>query len=181
MNPPNLLTLVRILCSPVFVGLVLYGHNSWALAVFLLAGLTDALDGMLARMLDQQTTLGQYLDPLADKLLLVTSFLVLSFEGVIPLWVTLVVVSRDGIISVGSLVIHLLRERVDITPTWIGKITTVIQLVYIVAVLVGMTTAVPEWLLWSVLAVMLTVTVASGLHYVFRGVRMLNLNHGRPA
>lgn len=181
MNLPNLLTLIRILCSPVFVGLVLYGHNSWALAVFLTAGLTDALDGMLARVLDQQTTLGQYLDPLADKLLLVTAFMVLSFEGAIPLWVTLVVVSRDVIISVGSLVIHLLRERVDITPTWIGKTTTVIQLVYVIAVLVGTTATVPQWLLWAVLAVMVAVTVASGLHYVFRGVKILNLNHGRPA
>jgi cardiolipin synthase len=70
---------------------------------------------------------------------------------------------------------------VDITPTWIGKATTVIQLVYIIAVLVGTTAAVPQWLLWSVLAVMVAVTVASGLHYMFRGVKILNLNHGRPA
>jgi cardiolipin synthase len=181
MNLPNLLTLIRILCSPLFVGLVLYGHNSGALAVFFVAGLTDALDGMLARVLNQRTTLGQYLDPLADKLLLVTAFLVLSFKGVIPLWVTLVVVSRDVIISVGSLVIHLLGERVDITPTWIGKATTVIQLVYIVAVLVGTTTALPPWSLWSLLAVMVTLTVASGLHYMFRGVKILTPNHGRPA
>jgi len=181
MNLPNLLTLIRILCSPVFVGLVLYGHNAWALVVFLMAGLTDALDGMIARVLDQQTTLGRYLDPLADKLLLVTAFLVLSFEGAIPLWVTLVVVSRDVIISVGSLVIHLLRERVDITPTWMGKTTTVIQLVYIIAVLVETTAAVPPWSLWAVLAVMVAVTVASGLHYVFRGVKMLSVPDGRPA
>lgn len=181
MNLPNLLTLIRIFCSPVFVGLVLYGHHSWALAVFLAAGLTDALDGMIARVLNQQTTLGRYLDPLADKLLLVTAFVVLSFEGEIPVWVTLVVVSRDVIISVGSLVIHLLRERVDITPTWMGKVTTVIQLVYIIAVLVGTTAAVPEWVPWTILAVMVGLTVASGLHYVFRGVKILSVHPGHAA
>lgn len=181
MNLPNFLTLVRILCSPVFVGLVLYGHHSWALAVFLAAGLTDALDGMLARVLNQQTTLGQYLDPLADKLLLVTAFVVLSFEGSIPLWVALVVVSRDVIISVGSLVIHLLRERVDITPTWMGKTTTVLQMVYIVAVLVDTTAALPVWVSGAILAATIALTVASGLHYVFRGVKILNVHNGRPA
>jgi cardiolipin synthase len=181
MNLPNSLTLLRILCSPVFVGLVLYGHHSWALAVFLTAGLTDALDGMLARLLNQQTTLGQYLDPLADKLLLVTAFVVLSFDGAIPLWVALVVVSRDVIISVGSLVIHLLREQVDITPTWMGKTTTVIQLIYIVAVLGGTTVALSARVVGAILAVMIALTVASGLHYVFRGVKILNLPSGRPA
>ncbi len=181
MNLPNFLTLLRIFCSPVFVGLVLYGHHSWALAVFLAAGLTDALDGMIARVLNQQTTLGRYLDPLADKLLLVSAFVVLSFEGEIPVWVTLVVVSRDVIISVGSLVIHLLRERVDITPTWMGKATTVIQLLYIGAVLLGMSATVPDWLLWAVLAAMVGLTVASGLHYVFRGVKILSLQPGPAA
>lgn len=181
MNLPNFLTLLRIFCSPVFVGLVLYGHYSWALAIFLGAGVTDALDGMIARVLNQQTVLGRYLDPLADKLLLVTAFLVLSFKGEIPVWVTLVVVSRDVIISVGSLVIHLLREQVDITPTWMGKVTTVIQLVYIIAVLVGTTASVPEWILWAVLAAMIALTVASGLHYVFRGVKILSGYPGQPA
>jgi cardiolipin synthase len=181
MNLPNLLTLIRILCSPIFVGLVLYGHHAWALAVFLAAGLTDALDGLLARVLNQQTTLGQYLDPLADKLLLVTAFVVLSFEGSIPLWVTLVVVSRDVIISVGSLVIHLLRERVNITPTWMGKATTVLQLLYIVAVLFGTTAALPVWLVGAILAATIGLTVVSGLHYVFRGVKILNEYNGQPA
>jgi cardiolipin synthase len=163
------------------VGLVLYGHHHWALVVFLAAGLTDALDGMIARMLNQQTTLGQILDPLADKLLLVTAFVVLSFDGAIPLWVTLVVVSRDVIISVGSLVIHFLRERVDITPTGMGKTTTVLQLTYIVAVLVRATAALPDQLVGAILAVMIALTVASGLHYVFRGVQMLSVNNTRQA
>lgn len=177
MNIPNALTLLRILCVPVFVGLVLYGHPSTALGVFVAAGITDALDGMIARVLDQQTTLGRYLDPLADKLLLVSAVIVLSFESLIPIWVSIVVVSRDVIISVGSLVVHLLRERVDIAPTWIGKGATVLQLAYVFVVLMTATTPLPAWLLQSVLAAMVVCTVVSGLHYVVRGVQMLS---GQP-
>lgn len=182
MNLPNALTLIRILLVPVFVGLVLYGHHFSALIVFLAAGLTDALDGMIARLLRQQTTLGRYLDPLADKLLLVAAFVVLAFRGAVPLWAAIVVVSRDVIISVGALVVHLLgAERIDINPTWLGKVTTVIQLAYVLAVLADVTMALPTWLPQVVLAAMVAVTVASGLHYVFRGIKMLNVNNSRPA
>jgi cardiolipin synthase len=128
---------------------------------------------MIARVLDQRTTLGRYLDPLADKLLLVASFVVLSVVGVIPIWVTIVVVSRDVIISIGTLVVHLLRERVNIMPTLMGKATTVAQLVYVVVVLLGMIGPVAPRFVPMVLAVMLGLTIASGLHYLFRGIRML--------
>ena len=173
LNIPNFLTVVRILLVPIFVDLVIYGYPFWALLVFLGAGLTDALDGMIARVLDQRTTLGRYLDPLADKLLLVASFVVLSVVGVIPIWVTIVVVSRDVIISIGTLVVHLLRERVNIMPTLMGKATTVAQLVYVVAVLLGMIGPVAPRFVPMVLVVMLGLTIASGLHYLFRGIRML--------
>ncbi len=178
VNLPNSLTLFRILLVPMFVGLVLYGHPSGALAVFLVAGLTDALDGLLARLLDQQTTLGRYLDPLADKLLLVAAFIVLSVEGWVPLWVTIIVVSRDIIISVGSLVIHLLRERPDIAPTPLGKVTTVLQLAYIVAVLLGTAMPLPGWVVLVSVLVVAALTVASGLHYIVRGVRILGAQQG---
>jgi cardiolipin synthase len=178
VNLPNALTLLRILLVPMFVGLVLYGHPSAALAVFLVAGLTDALDGLIARLLDQQTTLGRYLDPLADKLLLVAAFVVLSVEGWVPLWVTIIVVSRDIIISVGSLVIHLLRERPDIAPSLVGKVTTVLQLAYIVAVLLGTAMPLPGWLLLVSLVAVAALTVVSGLHYIVRGVRILGAQQG---
>lgn len=173
VNLPNALTLLRILLVPIFVGLVLYGHPSAALAVFLVAGLTDALDGLIARLLNQQTTLGRYLDPLADKLLLVAAFVVLSVEGWVPLWVTIIVVSRDIILSVGSLVIHLLREQPDIAPTVMGKVTTVLQLTYIVAVLLGTAMPLPGWVSLVSLAAVAALTVASGLHYIVRAVRIL--------
>lgn len=178
MNIPNLLTLFRILLVPVFVDLIIYGYPGWALTVFVVASLTDALDGMIARVLDQRTTLGGYLDPLADKLLLVASFLVLSVVGVIPIWATIIVVSRDVIISIGTLVVHLLRERVNIIPTLIGKGTTVAQFVYVLASLLGMIDPVPPAAMTLALAAMLGLTIASGLHYVFRGIRMLSGEDG---
>lgn len=174
LNVPNLLTLSRILLVPVCVGLIVYDYPRWALIVFLLAGLTDALDGMIARVMNQRTTLGQYLDPLADKLLLVTSFVTLSVVGSIPIWVTIIVVSRDVIISIGTLVVHLLRERVNIVPTWVGKAATVAQLLYVLAVLVGMIAPVSSTVFTVGLAVMLVLTMASGFHYVLRGIRLLS-------
>ncbi|MFZ5864120.1 MAG: CDP-diacylglycerol--glycerol-3-phosphate 3-phosphatidyltransferase [Nitrospirota bacterium] len=178
MNIPNALTLLRILLVPLFVGLVLYGHLSTALVVFLVAGLTDALDGLIARLLNQQTTLGRYLDPLADKLLLVAAFVVLSVGGFVPLWVTIIVVSRDIIISVGSLVLHLFREQPDIAPTLMGKATTVLQLVYILAVLAGTTMPLPGWVILVSLGGVSVLTVASGLHYLIRGVQILGAQQG---
>jgi cardiolipin synthase len=178
VNLPNSLTVFRILLVPVFVGLVLYGHPSAALTVFVVAGLTDALDGLIARLWNQQTTLGRYLDPLADKLLLVAAFVVLSVEGWVPIWVTIIVVSRDIIISGGSLVIHLLRERPDIAPTLMGKVTTVFQLAYIVAVLLGTAVALPGWVLFASLVAVSALTVISGLHYLVRGVRILSSQQG---
>jgi len=178
LNVPNLLTLSRILLVPVFVDLIVYGYPRWALIVFLLAGLTDALDGMIARLMNQRTTLGQYLDPLADKLLVVASFVALSAVGSIPIWVAIIVVSRDVIISIGTLVVHLLREHVNIAPTWVGKATTVAQLLYVLAVLVEMIVPVPSTMFAVGLAVMLVLTIASGFHYVLRGIRLLSGDGG---
>lgn len=173
-NIPNALTLLRILFVPLLVGLVIYRHFGAAAVVFLLAALTDALDGMLARVLDQRTTLGRYLDPLADKLLLVMSFLTLSFVGSIPVWVTIVVVSRDVIISVGTLIVHLLRERVNILPSWMGKATTVLQLIFVLGTLIALSKPIPAVALEAVLGLMLASTVASGIHYIIRGIHILS-------
>lgn len=173
-NLPNLITLLRILLVPVFVGLILYHNTRAALLVFLIAGLTDALDGMIARILDQRTILGSYLDPLADKLLLVSSFLALSFSGLIPIWVTIVVVSRDVIISLGALILHLLREHVNIAPSGMGKVTTVMQLLYVFAILIASSRPFPSEVAHGLLVLMVGVTLASGLHYLYRGIRMLS-------
>lgn len=174
LNVPNLLTLLRILLVPVFVNLIFYDYPGYALGVFLAAGVTDALDGLIARLANQRTTLGRYLDPLADKLLLVTAFVVLSVRGAIPVWATIIVASRDVILSLGALIVHLLSEQFNVTPTWLGKVTTVSQLIYIVGVLSGMVIPWTSALLQELLVVMLFFTLVSGFHYIFRGIRMMS-------
>src|SRR5438128_10197054 len=102
MNRPNALTVLRILLIPVFIGFLTYGRFMWALWTILIAGVTDILDGVIARMANQRTKLGAYLDPLADKLLLTSSFVTLSILHLVPGWVAIVVFSRDLIIVAGT-------------------------------------------------------------------------------
>lgn len=174
VNFPNLLTIVRILMIPLFVYLLVYGFHRWALGTFVVAGLTDALDGAIARMWHQQTTLGRYLDPLADKMLLTAAFVALAVLSWIPFWALLIVVSRDIILLIGTVVMHLTQGDFDINPTLLGKTTTFLQLVLVVLALcmVAGVAAVPYFgdAVWVVAAV----TVVSGLHYLYRGIRRLN-------
>jgi cardiolipin synthase (CMP-forming) len=118
MNIPNSLTILRILLIPCYIGLLVYGRFDEALIVLLVAGLTDALDGAIARMKNQYTRLGAVLDPLADKMLLISGFVTLSLIHLIPSWVTILVVSRDVILMLGTAVAHFTDSRVDITSSW---------------------------------------------------------------
>ncbi len=173
-NVPNSLTLLRILLIPVFVGLMLYEWSEWALAALLLAGLTDALDGTIARASNQRTKLGMYLDPLADKLLLTSGFVTLSALHLVPLWVVILVVSRDVMLLAGTLLAQLTDSPVDIAPTMLGKGTTVLQLAYLVLVVVLVSRQMDVRLLQPLLYLMVALTSASGVHYLYRGFSRLN-------
>lgn len=173
-NIPNSLTLLRILLIPVFVGLMLYERYEPALAVLLGAGLTDALDGTIARAANQRTKLGMYLDPLADKLLLTSGFLTLSVLHLVPLWVVILVVSRDVILLAGTLLAQLTDSSVDIAPTLLGKGTTVLQLIYLVLAVAVVSRQIDIQLLQPVLYLMVGLTVMSGAHYLYRGFARLN-------
>src|SRR5580765_7929264 len=129
LNLPNFLTLLRILTIPVFLEFLSY-HFYWeALVVFAIGGLTDFLDGFVARWMKQQTALGAYLDPVADKLLVITSFIMLGLIGGIPMWLAVVVVARDVLIVIGYVVIHfLVDEPLKVRPTRLGKWSTTLQL-----------------------------------------------------
>jgi len=132
---PNLLTLLRLFIVPFIVIEILDGDFRLAFALFLLAGITDALDGLLARWLSQRTTLGQYLDPIADKLLLSTLFLVLTHVALIPRYVTVLVFSRDlGILLISTLLFATGTLR-DFRPSILGKLNTLIQILGLIAVL----------------------------------------------
>jgi cardiolipin synthase len=132
---PNLLTLMRLFIIPFLIIEILDGNYGWAFGLFILAGISDALDGLLARMLSQKTTLGQYLDPIADKLLLSTLFVVLTHVGLIPQYVTVLVFSRDVGILLISTLLFMTNALRDFRPSFFGKLNTVAQIFALIAVL----------------------------------------------
>jgi len=179
MNLPNLITILRILLIPVFINLLIYGLYRSALSVFLLASFTDGLDGLIARAANQRTTLGTYLDPMADKLLLTAAFVGLSVLQFVPVWVSVIVVSRDLILVLGALVLHLAQAQFIISPTPLGKTTTFLQLVYIILILSLVVLNKDTGFKQPLVSGMLLLTILSGLHYIYRGIRPVN-NHLRP-
>jgi cardiolipin synthase len=174
MNVPNTLTTLRILLIPVFIGFLVYERYEYALAALLLAGITDGLDGTIARVANQRTKLGTYLDPLADKLLLTSGFITLSVLHLIPLWIAILVVSRDLILMTGALLISLTGSSLDISPTLLGKGTTLFQLFYIILVVVLTSRHMDLHLIQPLLYFMVGLTVMSGFQYLYRGFSHLN-------
>ena len=175
----NQLTLLRMLLIPALVILVLYGLNGWALIVFIVAGLTDALVGILARWWSQRTTLGALLDPMADKLLLISIFVVLTLPALdlpnrLPIWLTVLVISRDVIIVVTVAIVNLSIGRRTFQPTLLGKLATLIYVVTAATTLYFNWIGRPSLLVDTAIYAALGVTLASGLHYIVHAARMLN-------
>jgi cardiolipin synthase len=173
LNPfrsaPNLLTLMRICLAPFLMAAILEGHYQLSFVLFVTAGLTDALDGALARLLKQRSMLGQYLDPVADKLLLSTLFLVLLHKGLMPVTVTVLVFGRDvGILLVSALLYAAVGRR-EFKPSIFGKANTLAQIVAVAAVLLHQLTTVYWVVVFRKVALEATVvlTIASGLHYAW--------------
>ena len=166
---PNQLTLLRMIFVPFIVIHLVEGRYLWALVVFVIAGFSDGLDGLLARTLHQQTLLGQYLDPIADKLLLSTMFLVLSILHKIPWKYTVVVFSRDISILAASAVLFAIAGLRDFRPSIFGKANTFSQIAAVFFVL--MFEVRPLWWVWVARKVCLRATfiftIISALHYVF--------------
>ncbi|HTV15416.1 MAG TPA: CDP-alcohol phosphatidyltransferase family protein [Acidobacteriaceae bacterium] len=172
---PNLLTFLRLCIVPFLVLAVFDGDYRLAFALFVLAGVTDALDGTLARILHQRTMLGQYLDPVVDKLLLSTLFLVLHHAGLISRRVTVLVFARDlGIMVVAAILFATTSIR-NFKPSFLGKANTVAQILALAAVLLRQFFA-PEWVLflrhWALEATV-ALTLLSGFHYAWRVVRQI--------
>jgi cardiolipin synthase (CMP-forming) len=169
LTAPNQLTLLRMIILPFIVIYVVKHDFKWALALFILAGLTDGLDGLLARTLHQQTLLGQYLDPIADKLLMSTLFLVLSIERVIPWKFTVVVFSRDISILMISGVLYMIAGLRDFRPSIFGKANTFAQVAAIFFVLLLLVE--PARWVWiartTFLRATFIFTIVSAVHYAF--------------
>ncbi|HEX3672764.1 MAG TPA: CDP-alcohol phosphatidyltransferase family protein [Rhizomicrobium sp.] len=134
-NIPNILTGMRLACAPALAALLLTAHERAALVVFVLAGLTDLADGWLAKRFHLATRFGRYLDPIADKLLMLCAFLALTQMGATPLWLTAVVIGRDIVIVLGILVAKLLELPLRVAPLAIGKLSTAVQVGYVALIL----------------------------------------------
>ncbi len=175
MNIPNILTLLRVILVPVIVILLIDESYFQSLVVLTISGLTDVLDGFLARRLNMQTILGAYMDPIADKALISSCYIALAITGIIPSWLAVIIISRDVIILLGILVLFLLSVPVEINPSRVSKITTVFQVVTVILVLFaqsfpasGISPLVIPFF-WFTGAL----TVISGLSYMIRGVRLI--------
>lgn len=175
----NQLTILRMIFIPCFVLLIIYGHPGLATMVFVLAAVTDALDGLLARVFKQKTVLGSYLDPMADKLLLTAAFVTLTVPSMplaahIPIWLTVTSISRDILIALSALIIHLQTGHSKFPPSLLGKCTTAMQLL---TVGFCMLANFIEWsrvlLFLPSVYITLIFTVVSGLHYFYRSVKII--------
>jgi cardiolipin synthase len=174
MNLPNVLTFIRILLIPIFVILIINRYLGWAAITFAVAGITDGIDGLVARLTHQRTELGAYLDPIADKLLLSSAFITLAIIDILPNWLAVIVITRDVIILVGFLLMAFTNHRPNIRPSLLSKITTVFQ---ISTILIFFITAYYPDLGWlSSFAIYGTTlfTILSGSHYVYLGTKILN-------
>ena len=173
MNVANAITLLRILLIPVLVIFLIENEARFAFMVFLAAGISDGLDGFVARVFKQKTLVGAYLDPIADKLLLTTAFVTMAVLGMLPAWLAVVVVSRDVIIVAGIGVLMLFDRPIAIRPSLVSKTTTCVQIV-LVGVLLGHQ-YLPILMEFESSLIYLTAifTLLSGLHYVAVGFRAL--------
>ncbi len=170
---PNILTLLRILLTPLFVILLLRDQFGFALLVFSIAGISDGLDGFLARHLNQRTELGAFLDPVADKILLISAFVCLAVLAVIPDWLAVIVISRDILIVLGIAILTIREKEYEIKPTMVSKATTTVQIIMVIVSLLGENlygfAGIRTPLMW-ITAVLTTI---SGLHYMMMGMNIL--------
>lgn len=180
-SAPNLLTLMRLIFVPFVVVAIQQQNYRWALVIFVAAGVTDGLDGLLARVLKQKTTLGQYLDPIADKLLLSTMFLMLSIAHIIRWPVTILVFSRDIIILIVCTLLYATGIMRVFRPSWFGKANTAAQIVSVPLALLheivksNWTHLAKRWSIYTTVAL----TIISGVHYVLRLAFDLRSHSGR--
>ncbi|HVC19395.1 MAG TPA: CDP-alcohol phosphatidyltransferase family protein [Vicinamibacterales bacterium] len=178
----NQLTLLRMLLIPGFAILVAYHQLGWALVVFLIAGVTDGLDGLIARRSGKKTSLGAWLDPMADKLLLVTTFIVLTLPGLglvnrLPVWLTILIISRDVVIVLTVAIVNLAVGRRTFRPSIYGKLATATYIVTSVVVMLFNFLRQTSPLVTVCIYASLAVTLISGIHYITHAARIINETH----
>jgi cardiolipin synthase len=178
MTVPNLITTLRIILVPVFVIYLINGDLKLALMVFVVAGISDGIDGLLARLFNQKSRLGAFLDPLADKILLISAFVGLAAVGLLPSWVTVTVISRDILILLGVLVFFLNRMDLTIRPSLLSKITTCFQFFTVLAVLSRHLLSGHTGYFTFLFYATAFFTISSGLHYMHYWFKMMSEGMG---
>lgn len=173
INIPNTITLLRILLTPLFVIFLMRQLFGFALLVFAIAAVSDGLDGLVARLFRKRTTLGAYLDPAADKLLLVTAFVTLAVQGYMPGWMAVIAITRDILILFGIALFIMIGSEFHPRPSILSKITTVAQLAFILAVLGGNYDPRIIWLEEPTLWFAAAMTMISGFQYIYMGLNIL--------
>jgi len=171
---PNILTVLRILLTPLFAIFMIRHMFDYALLAFLVAGISDGLDGLLARVFHQKSTLGAYLDPIADKLLLSTAFITLAIQRLIPSWITVVVITRDILILFGIALLFMNDRKFEIKPSLLSKVTTVFQLSTVFLVLVTLHLREIDPFMIYMYWITAGITILSGLQYMYKGLNILD-------
>jgi cardiolipin synthase (CMP-forming) len=171
---PNIITMVRILLTPLFIIFLIQGRYHRALTIFLLAGLSDLADGLIARAWHQKSRLGSYLDPLADKILMAASFVTLSIYQEIPSWLTVVVLSRDVALGLGVVIFRLADIFLVVRVSRVGKWTTTFQVTTVFVVLVSKLWAIPPVVLTTLFWTTGILTTVSGIGYLYNGIRLMD-------
>lgn len=179
LTPANQLTLLRIMLIPAFVILVIYGYFGWALIVFTVAGLTDALDGFLARRSAQKSNLGVWLDPMADKLLAVSTFVVLTVPGLgltnrLPVWLTVLIITRDIVIVLTVAIINLAIGPRTFRPSIYGKAATAIYMATAVVAMFFNYRGYHSVLVDAFIYTSLAITLVSGFHYIRHASKIID-------
>src|SRR5271167_2120251 len=173
---PNQITLLRLGFLPVFLSLISYERYKWALLVLVISGLSDGIDGLLARQLNQRSALGAYLDPIADKLLLSSSFAILAFKQKIAWWLTIIVLSRDILILIVAVVILLISGYRPFPPSIFGKLTTLFEIILVFTIVFS--AAYPDFHLAKIIHLLVYgvtfFSIFSALHYSFSTARHLS-------
>lgn len=173
---PNTLTFVRLIIVPFFVASMLYQKYQIALILFSVAAITDLLDGFLARLTNQKTKLGAFLDPFADKFLLLTSFVIFTFYGWLPGWLTITVISRDALVILGWIILVIFTHNSKVEPSLIGKLANAFQAILIVYILVSINFEIDTAMIikQQIVFLVAALTVLSGIQYMYMGYRRLN-------
>ena len=173
INVPNVLTLIRILLTPLFVIFLINDLFSLALLVFFIAAISDSLDGLCARYFNQYTVFGTYLDPIADKLLLSSAFVSLAILKLLPGWLAVIVLSRDILIVTAIAVFAITDIRIEMKPSLVSRVTTVFQMLTILISLLDLTFFKVNTLKWSLFCLTTIITITSGFHYIYFGLNVL--------